>query len=104
MISISTFDNDKERSGHCSYRRRRIAERWEKVEKTSINLYCINFLGSGLLGRDTNTRSDRCLEAFHCSSAVSGWWAIEPCPFERHSIFYCNKKNCKKLTRTFVPT
>jgi len=25
----------------------------------------------------TATHSDRCLEAFHCSSTVSGWWVIE---------------------------
>jgi len=25
---------------------------------------------------DTATHSSRCLEAFHCSSAVSGWWSI----------------------------
>jgi len=24
----------------------------------------------------TVTHSDRCLEALHCSSAVSGWWAV----------------------------
>jgi len=36
------------------------------------------------------THSDRCLEAFHCSSVVSGWWAIEPCPFERHSTICTN--------------
>jgi len=34
----------------------------------------------------TATHSDRCLETFYCSSAVSGWWAIEPCLFERHSL------------------
>jgi len=33
----------------------------------------------------TATHSDQCLEAFHCLSVVSGWRAIEPCPFERHS-------------------
>jgi len=33
----------------------------------------------------TATHSDRCLEIFHYSSAVSGWWAIKPCSFEHHS-------------------
>jgi len=33
----------------------------------------------------TFSLSQRCLEAFHYSSAMSGWWAIKPCLFECHS-------------------
>jgi len=29
-----------------------------------------------MLQLTTATHSSRCLEAFHCSSAVSGWWSI----------------------------
>jgi len=28
----------------------------------------------------TATHSDRCLETFYCSSAVSNWWAIATWP------------------------
>jgi len=30
----------------------------------------------------TATHSDRCLDAFHCSSAVSGLWSIDVCPVD----------------------
>jgi len=35
------------------------------------------------------THSSRCLKAFHCSSAVSSWWAIVTWSNERHS-FNCS--------------
>jgi len=35
----------------------------------------------------TATYSSRCLEAFHCSSAVSGWWSIATWANGRHSFF-----------------
>jgi len=35
---------------------------------------------------DTTNHSDRCLEAFHCLSAVSGSCSIDSCPNEGHSI------------------
>jgi len=50
----------------------------------------INIFGSGSLGHGANaySHSQRPVpKAFHCSSVVRSWWAIEPCPFERHSIF-----------------
>jgi len=34
----------------------------------------------------TATHCSRCLEAFHCSSAVSGWWSIATWANRRHSI------------------
>jgi len=34
---------------------------------------------------DTTNHSDRCLEAFHCSSAVSGSCSIDSCPNGGHS-------------------
>jgi len=33
---------------------------------------------------DTTNHSDRCLEIFHCSSAVSGSCSIDSCPNEGH--------------------
>jgi len=33
---------------------------------------------------DTTNHSDRCLEAFHCSSAVSGLCSIDSCPNGDH--------------------
>jgi len=33
---------------------------------------------------DTTNHSDRCLEAFHCSSAVSGSCSIDSCPNGDH--------------------
>jgi len=47
----------------------------------------------------TATHSNRCLEAFHCSSVVSGWWAIEPCPFERHSFELISALFCRWYQR-----
>jgi len=47
----------------------------------------------------TATHSDRCLEIFHYSRAVSGWWAIESCPFKHHSknsVLF--QYNYKKIT------
>jgi len=35
----------------------------------------------------TATHSSRCLEAFHCSSTVSGWWSIATWANGRHSSF-----------------
>jgi len=35
---------------------------------------------------DTTNHSDRCLEAFHCSSAVSGSCSIDSCPNGGHPL------------------
>jgi len=32
------------------------------------------------------THSSRCLEAFHCSSAMSGWWSIATWANGRHLV------------------
>jgi len=44
----------------------------------------------------TTTHSDRCIEAFHCSSAVSGWCAIE-----RHSAITSKKWKSTKFKSNF---
>jgi len=36
----------------------------------------------------TATHSSRCLEAFHRSSAVSGWWSIATWANGRHSLVF----------------
>jgi len=43
----------------------------------------IAYIGSVSIDHTTN-HSDRCLEAFHCSSAVNGSCPIETCPIEHH--------------------
>jgi len=69
--------------------------RWISKARNSQCVYryesYINLFGSihlDTVQMPTATHSDRCLEAFHCSSTVSGWWAIESCPFKRYSIFF----------------
>jgi len=47
----------------------------------------------------TATHSDWCLEAFHCSSAVSGWWTIE---CHSREYLYINKKLCHSLNVLIV--
>jgi len=46
--------------------------KWEGQHICLVSLYYIDMEASRL-----TTHSSRCLEAFHCSSAVSGWWSIE---------------------------
>jgi len=36
---------------------------------------------------DTINHSDRCLEAFHCSSAVNGSCSIDSCPNGGHPFY-----------------
>jgi len=38
---------------------------------------------------DTTNHSDRCLEAFHCSSVVSGSCPIDSCPNGGHPRLLC---------------
>jgi len=45
---------------------------------------------------DTTNHSDRCLEAFHCSSVVSGSCPIDSCPNGGHP-------NSGKICYGFIP-
>jgi len=44
----------------------------------------------------TATHSDRCLEIFHCSSAVNGSCPIEPCLIKRHPKGIIKNQTLKK--------
>jgi len=65
-----------------------------------IYIYTYKILGGVRLDTDqldTTNHSDRCLKAFHCSSAVSGSCSIDSCPNGGHPKILTENMPCIKI-------